>query len=1044
MTGTPLQIHFLPDATPKAHHCPIPVPHHWKTRVKADLDRDVRLGIIEPVPPGTPTVWCSRMVVVPKKDGSPRRTVDLQPLNAATYRATHHTASPFNQASLVPPNTRKTVLDAWNGYHSLDLSPAVRDATTFITEWGRYRYLRTPQGFHAAGDGYTKSFDDITVDVERKTKCIDDTILWDDDISKSFWHTLEYISLCSQNGIVFNPKKFQFAKTEVDFAGFTICKDGLKPTKGIMEAIVTFPTPQNITDARSWFGLVNQVAYNISSSATMQPFRDLLKPGQWYWDDNLEQAFKDSKHAIAKMIEEGVRSFEPNRPTCLATDWSKQGLGFTLLQKHCQCDMTDAPNCCSSGWRLIFAGARFTTDAESRYAPIEGEALAITYALEKCRMFTLGCQDLTIATDHKPLVKILGDSSLDTIKNPRLFKIKEKTLPYRYKIKHVPGTWHKAPDACSRRPNRTPESTSNEKTMPLTDKKPETLTDKKPESRPDKKPESFVSALSATIRTESADTDPSSSIATNSYSESIMKSTICGSNTLYGIGLQAITMERIQNVARSDPECINLTNLVQDGFPESISSLDDNLRPYWKVRDGLYNLDGVTFYESRVVVPPPLRREVLECLHSAHQGVVGMKARARSCVYWPGLSNAITNRREQCKTCNTIAPSQPAEPLSFSPAPMYPFESTVADYFNFKGITYLVYADRYTGWVTTAKCHSHGADAANLKRELRTLFCIYGAPAEMATDGGQPFASHSIQQFLCDWGVKWRLSSAYYAQSNGRAELAVKTAKRILQDNTSINGDLSTDRFARALLQYRNTPIQHLNVSPAQLLYGRTLRDHLPSLPDVLRIRPQWQLLAEDRERALAKRHLSDIEKYNEHTKPLSELSMGQNVAVQNQTGSHPNRWDKTGVITEVRGNRQYTVRLDGSGRCTLRNRKFLRRIVPACMNRPQGQWQDTPDLDRVQSDVPAEQHIEHAQTLDERTTTSEPPTPLPPVQQTQPDETQQIHQETAPTESATPPAVLSAAPLAAPDTTLRRSTRVSKRPRVFTAQLRGKTHIAE
>ena len=76
-------------------------------KVKADLDGDVRLGIIEAVPPGTPTLWCSRMVVVPKKDGSPRHTVDLQNLNGATYRASHHTASPFNQASLVPPGLGK-------------------------------------------------------------------------------------------------------------------------------------------------------------------------------------------------------------------------------------------------------------------------------------------------------------------------------------------------------------------------------------------------------------------------------------------------------------------------------------------------------------------------------------------------------------------------------------------------------------------------------------------------------------------------------------------------------------------------------------------------------------------------------------------------------------------------------------------------------------------------------------------------------------------------------------------------------------------------
>ena len=145
MKGKPLDVHLKEGSTATAVHTPIPVPHHWKKQVKSDLDRDVRLGIIEPVPLGTPTTWCSRMVVVAKKDGKPRRTVDYQVLNNTSLRETHHTPSPYNQVSVVPSNTKKTVLDAWNGYHSLPLSESAKNATTFITEWGRYRYTSAPK-----------------------------------------------------------------------------------------------------------------------------------------------------------------------------------------------------------------------------------------------------------------------------------------------------------------------------------------------------------------------------------------------------------------------------------------------------------------------------------------------------------------------------------------------------------------------------------------------------------------------------------------------------------------------------------------------------------------------------------------------------------------------------------------------------------------------------------------------------------------------------------------------------------------------------------
>ena len=94
-----MDIVFTPGATPIAIHTPIPVPHHWKNKVKADLDRDVALGIIEPVPVGASTIWCPRIVVAPKKDGSPRHTVDLQKLNDATKREIHHTPASFNQVS---------------------------------------------------------------------------------------------------------------------------------------------------------------------------------------------------------------------------------------------------------------------------------------------------------------------------------------------------------------------------------------------------------------------------------------------------------------------------------------------------------------------------------------------------------------------------------------------------------------------------------------------------------------------------------------------------------------------------------------------------------------------------------------------------------------------------------------------------------------------------------------------------------------------------------------------------------------------------------
>lgn len=131
MSGPPLRLMLDNDATPVAIH--------WQNEVKAGLDPDVRLGVLEEMPIGTPETWCHRMVICAKKIGKPRRTVDFQALNKHTLRETHHTQSPFHQLRQVPSGKFKTVFDTWNGYHSAPLHEDDCHKTTLITPWERYR-----------------------------------------------------------------------------------------------------------------------------------------------------------------------------------------------------------------------------------------------------------------------------------------------------------------------------------------------------------------------------------------------------------------------------------------------------------------------------------------------------------------------------------------------------------------------------------------------------------------------------------------------------------------------------------------------------------------------------------------------------------------------------------------------------------------------------------------------------------------------------------------------------------------------------------------
>ena len=229
-----------------------------------------------------------------------------------------------------------------------------------------------------------------------------------------------------------------------------ISDTGVKPPPELFQSIRDFPTPKNITDVRAWFGMVAQVAFAFSELPVMAPFRHLLSTKTPFaWSRELEEAFQLSKEAIIRECEAGVRNFDPGLPTCLATDWSKMGLGFWLCQKHCECQ-TDRPGCCNTGWQTTYMGSRFCSQAEQRYAPIEGEALAAAWGANKCRYYLLGMKDWLLAVDHKPLIPILSTKELMLIPNPRIANQRVKMLPFSFTPVHIPGKTNVIPDTLSR------------------------------------------------------------------------------------------------------------------------------------------------------------------------------------------------------------------------------------------------------------------------------------------------------------------------------------------------------------------------------------------------------------------------------------------------------------------------------------------------------------------------------------------------------------------------------------------------------------------
>ena len=214
-----------------------------------------------------------------------------QYLNSQCKRETHHTSSPFQLALQVPPNTKKKVLDPVDGYHSIPLDKESQPLTTFITEWGCFIYLRMPLGYLASGNAYTHRYDKIIKNIPHKIRIVDDTLLFDKNIEDAFYHTLDYLLLCEKNRIILNREKFQFCQDVVQFGDLQIISSGGTPCENLLNAISSFLTPKNITDAGSWFGLVNQVAWAYSLSPIILPFRVLVKKNTHFvWNESLEKS----------------------------------------------------------------------------------------------------------------------------------------------------------------------------------------------------------------------------------------------------------------------------------------------------------------------------------------------------------------------------------------------------------------------------------------------------------------------------------------------------------------------------------------------------------------------------------------------------------------------------------------------------------------------------------------------------------------------------------------------------------------------------------
>ena len=233
------------------------------------------------------------------------------------------------------------------------------------------------------------------------------------------------------------------------------------------------------------------------------------------------------------------------------------------------------------------------------------------------------------------------------------------------------------------------------------------------------------------------------------------------------------------------------------------------LRPYWENRGHLTIVDDLLLYDDRILIPRSIRLQILDCIHTGHLGLTNCRSRARTSVWWSGLSTQISELITRCHKCAKEQPT-PREPLMPSSFPARPWERIATDLYDFQGRKHIIVVDYYSRWFDIKELPDETSHS--VIKALKEVFATHGIPDVIMSDNGPQYSAEAFRQFAAAYHFTHVTSSPKFPQANGEVERAIRTAKSMQRKKKDI--------FS-ALLTYRSSPLQN-SYSPSELLMGRT------------------------------------------------------------------------------------------------------------------------------------------------------------------------------------------------------------------------------
>ena len=419
----PVELELKPDATPY-HARPYPIPKCHSETLRMEVDRLVEIGVLKRV---NRSEWAAPSFVIPKKDGTVRFINDFRELNKRIRRKPYPIPNIQDMLLNLEGFRYATSLDLNMGYYHIVLSPNSRRLCTLVFPWGKYEMQRLPMGLCNSPDIFQEKMSELFEGLDFVRTYIDDLLcLTKGDFNDHLEKLERVLYRLREAGLKVNGNKSFFARTELEYLGYWITRDGMKPLPNKVKAILALETPSNRKELRSFIGIVNYYRDMwIRRSHVLAPLASLTSTKtKWSWGPQQEVAFQTAKKIIAREVMLAYPDF--SKPFEIHTDASHYQLGAVISQ---------------NGKPIAFY-SRKLNPAQTRYTTTERELLSIVETLKEYRNILLG-HEIEVFTDHKNLV-------YKTFNTERVMRWRLIIEEFGPKLTYIKGTSNVVADALSR------------------------------------------------------------------------------------------------------------------------------------------------------------------------------------------------------------------------------------------------------------------------------------------------------------------------------------------------------------------------------------------------------------------------------------------------------------------------------------------------------------------------------------------------------------------------------------------------------------------